>query len=307
MLDGRESVFVANVRTVAEYATNGQTPQLTIGRGRRPRRELTLDNRGNLIVAYQGGNRIAVYGGRGMRRLQTFSEHGPSALAVDSSNNLYVMSTYHVNEYAPGASLPYATSPFRKIHAGLSNPSSIVVDAAGNLYVANRQNGLGPGISVLVFAPGSRKPDRTITDGISSPISLALDAAGNLYVGNTRGSNKDSVTVYAAGTTTLIDTITEGISGPKSLAFDNSGNLYVANYEQPPYSVTAYAAKTFKLMRTIKSGVDAPFAIAFDKTGNLFVANFFSSSVTRYPPNRNVPSATITQGVSLPTGLAIQP
>jgi sugar lactone lactonase YvrE len=103
-----------------------------------------------------------------------------------------------------------------------------------------------------------------------------------------------------------INTITDEVSGSRSLAFNGSGDLYVANDEQP-YSVTAYAAKTFKLFRTIQSGIDAPFSLAFDKGGNLFVAKVFNSSVTRYSPKRNVPSATITQGVSLPTGLAIQP
>lgn len=114
-----------------------------------------------------------------------------TALAVDSSGNLYAATDLDIREYAAGATgtaTPIRTIPFDSTTT-LTDTFSIAVDSAGNLYAAQNNFTAGPAnASILVFsstANGSVAPIRTITGaltGLTLPEQLALDSSGNLYV-----------------------------------------------------------------------------------------------------------------------------
>ena len=210
----------------------------------------------------------------------------PSALAFDSSGNLYVANSNNgtVSKFAPGSTTPTATL------TGLSNPKALAFDSSGNLYVANSNND-----TVSEFAPGSTTPTATLT-GLSDPQALAFDGSGNLYVANYDGG---TVSEFAPGSTTPTATLT-GLIDPQALAFDGSGNLYVANYDGG--TVSEFAPGSTTPTATL-AGLSGPWALAFDSSGNLYVANEGNSTVSEFAPGSTMPTATLT-GLSGPIGLA---
>ena len=210
----------------------------------------------------------------------------PSALAFDSSGNLYVANSNNgtVSKFAPGSTTPTATLN------GLSNPKALAFDSSGNLYVANSNND-----TVSEFAPGSTTPTATLT-GLSDPQALAFDGSGNLYVVNYDGG---TVSEFAPGNTTPTTTLT-GLIDPQALAFDGSGNLYVANYDGG--TVSEFAPGSTTPTATL-AGLSGPWALAFDSSGNLYVANEGNGTVSEFAPGSTMPTTTLT-GLSGPIGLA---
>ncbi len=138
----------------------------------------------------------------------------PTAMAVDSSNNLYVANSCGypdcasgmVSVYKAGADSPYLT---------LSNvgvPDAVVVDSAGTVYV-------GSGNNITEFAAGKSTPKVTIPVPSHCHLSaLALDSAGNLYalLQACKIYSHGAVLVFMAGETTAAYTVTKDIDDPKN-------------------------------------------------------------------------------------------
>jgi hypothetical protein len=129
----------------------------------------------------------------------------PVAMAVDSSNNLYVANclncglgagayvngTDTVTEYASGSATPTKTITFSG--SGADIPFSLAVDQSGDLFVGNDAVN-----SVTEYPPNATTPSKTITNGVSGPVSLAIDARGVLHVSNSGGGSTGTVTEYPA-------------------------------------------------------------------------------------------------------------
>jgi len=142
---------------------------------------------GTLYVANSAGNSVTVYapGATGdvapTRSISGVATGllGPTGLALDGANNLYVTNPIGVNHsvtvYAAGASGDVA--PIRTISGGstgLNSPRGVVLDGSGALFVANGNN------SVTVYAAGATgnaAPIRTISGastGLNNPVGIAL-------------------------------------------------------------------------------------------------------------------------------------
>jgi hypothetical protein len=168
------------------------------------------DTLGNFYVAANeetyggGGGRVQIRAQSNGRLLYTITSHieEPEAIALDTSNNLYVANEANVTVYAPGGKTVIRTIK------GLTAPHALAFDQAGQLYVADDAAN-----KVTVYATGKRKLVATIKEGVLKPVALAFDAAGNLYV-----ANESSVTEYAPGTLALERTFTKGVSRPVRLA-----------------------------------------------------------------------------------------
>jgi hypothetical protein len=127
---------------------------------------------------------------------------GPEALALDSSNEVYVPN-FGINAltvYAAGAdgNVPPKRT-IRGSKTSLAGPLQIALDSDSNIYVAN----YGPPTGILVYAAtahGNVKPVRTIEGAkteIDNPQGVALDGNGNIYVANSQLDGY--ITVYAEG------------------------------------------------------------------------------------------------------------
>jgi DNA-binding beta-propeller fold protein YncE len=188
----------------------------------------------------------------------------------------------------------------RTITAGIANPTALAFDPAGNLYVVNQFSA-----QVTVYAPGRSQILRTIIPpGATSGVAgLAIDPAGNVFIG-VQG-NGGFVVEYAAGSTTIVNTIPLGNLYPFFLAFDSVGNLYVASSYSAGRSLAEYAAGSLQLIGTFP--VSDFTALAFDAAGNRYVSDYSTNSVLVFPPGSTTPLRTITDGVSEPQALAVDP
>ncbi len=249
---------------------------------------------------------VLVYAPNSTKVAQTITNgiDNPTALAFDSSGNLYVANIpYHkrgwVSVYPPGGKSPVTT-----ITKGINNPSALAIDATGTLYVSNcpRCFNVSGSVSVSVYTAGKQLPSYSISKGVSDPYALALDSSGDLYVANSpllmnpARAGRGSISVYPPGKATLKYSVTEGVDGPSAMAFDSSGNLYVAEYDGGGYcknighlgvhgcgAVTVYAQHSRALkyeipLRGAGAGPDYPvdpLALAFDRSGNLYVGGSY--------------------------------
>ena len=128
-----------------------------------------------------------------------------SAIAVDGSQNLYIMNQGAPNlmpicVFSPGANGNVA--PTRTIggaNTTIDSKGGLTIDASGNLYVSSttvQSNGTSTG-SILVFAPlasGNVAPTRTIT-GSSTQLGklggIKVDSTGNIFVVSTDSTGKN--------------------------------------------------------------------------------------------------------------------
>jgi len=190
--------------------------------------------------------------------------YGPSGVAADSVDNVYVADTLNntirkvtadgvVTTLAGLAGYGGSADGTGK-DARFGNPSGVAVDNAGYIYVADAINSairrVTPGgiVTTLAGLPGASGGD----DGTNSqarfvyPQGVAVDNAGNLYVADTLGYTIRKVT--PVGTNWVVTTlaghfdqytdnfgILNGVGTnayfnlPASVAVDNKGNVYVAD------------------------------------------------------------------------------
>jgi sugar lactone lactonase YvrE len=230
-----------------------------------------LASTGN-IITYAGtgkscalGNPTNPCGDNGPATSATFTD--PMAIALDSSNNLYIAdySVHRVREV--NASTQIITTiagvgiagkggnggPATAAH--LDHPSGVVVGSTGNVYIDDSYNNeircigcLGPGYinDFALNTAFSLTGDGGPATGASmwAPMELALDPAGDLFIG---GGN-DNVVQRVSAATGIIGTVAgdyaqkgvggfSGDGGPATsakisndgLVVDAQGNLYIAD------------------------------------------------------------------------------
>ena len=181
----------------------------------------------------------------------------PSAVAVDSSGNVYVADSgnNNIRKVTAGGSVSTLAG-----NAGLTgssdgigssalfnSPQGIAVDSLGNVYVSDTDNSSirkvtsAGSVTTLAGAPGQTGG----ADGAGSsarfsyPVGLAVDSAGNIYVADFDNSTIRKVT-SAGSVTTLAGSA--GASGdsdgagaaarfnhPNGVTVDGAGNVYVAD------------------------------------------------------------------------------
>jgi hypothetical protein len=239
-------------------------------------------------------------------------KYTPRALAIDASNDLYVVGNAKAGCCGFEAFGSIYGSTGQKVLGKLTGfesfPERPAFDSQGNLYVPSFETFPG---EVGVYPPGAKKPSRAIVNGIGFPKALGFDASGNLYVLNNTINHSSDVTVYAPGSSSVMRTISKGMKTAYTMALDAQDNVYVANDEGrgTPNSVLVYAAGTTTLTRTITTGVKYPVGLAFDSSGNLYVANAprrGKSTITEYAPGASTPTNTYTLKES-PTQILMGP
>ncbi len=237
---------------------------------------VALDNGGNLYIADQSNNRIRKVSAGGtittVAGNGTFAFSGdggpaisaslnvPTAVAVDSSGNLYMADQHNqrirkvsaggtITTVAGNSTAGFSGDSGPAISASLNGPTAVAVDSGGNLYFADTSNNrirkvsAGGTISTVAgngtctFA-GDGGPATSAS--LCIPYGVAVDSSGNLYIADR--SNQRIRMVSAGGTiTTVAGNGTAGFSGdngpatsaslynPYGVAVDSSGNLYIAD------------------------------------------------------------------------------
>ena len=156
----------------------------------------------------------------------------PTAVAVDSSQNVYVANTEGggikyppagIYIYAPGSSIP------SRVLTGIPTPLWITVDANDNVYTdcvgdSGCPSG-GPSNSVYVFAFGSSTYTSTLTDpNFSFIAAIAVDPTGDVFVDGGDGSHE--IDEFPAGSAIPI-VVNSSVRSPYAMAIDAQQNLVV--------------------------------------------------------------------------------
>lgn len=260
---------------------------------------------------------------------------GPTGIALDSANNLYVAdsgnhtirkidSAGNVSTFAGTAGMPGSTDA-TGAGARFNFPGAIAIDGIGNLYVADTANDAireitsTAVVTTLAGAAGMVGSTNGIGPGarFSNPAGIALDTAGNIYV-----SDLGNDTIRKIATGAVVSTLA-GLPGtigcddggaaarfdsPFGLAVDSKGNVYVADSNNntirritPNTVVSTFAGAARQLGSADGTGADArfnsPAGVAVDGAGNLFIADTNNSTLREITPAGVVTTIAGTAGM----------
>jgi hypothetical protein len=144
-----------------------------------------------------------------------------------------------------------------------------------------------------------------ITKGLSWPCGIALDAQNTLYVPNFNGHN---VTIYPLGSKKPSLTLSQGLTNPASVAIDTNGDVYVLNRGGSVPDILVYPAGQTVPSETITSSVfRVPGQLVFDAARNLYVTDYGQNAVYEIPFGSRQPVSLGFQGLTQPSGLALDP
>lgn len=329
--DGSVSTIAGEASNEGDADGNGTAARFNAPVG------LAKDSNGNLYVADEGnhtirqispGGEVTTYSGTpgvsgntdGSISEARFS--GPTGLAIDSSNNLYVADTYNHTIRRIGANGMVSTVAGSPGQSGakdgtgsevrFSLPSAIVIDSNNNLFVADSGNScirrIAPSGAVTTYAGGLGLFG--IANGVGnnarfgSLTGLAIDASDNLYaldssIHTVRKISTDrNVTTFAGsyisdgyGTADGVG-IAARFRSPQGITVDKRGLIYVSDTgNQTIRQITATGAVTTVAGVARDYGISSgsgknvrftnPTGIVVDENGVFYVSDTGNNRIVR--------------------------
>ena len=237
---------------------------------------VALDGIGNLYIADYYNNRVrkvtsdgiittvagnGTFGSGGDGTIGTSAEVIPSALAVDSRNNLYICDALTsvirkvdvisglISRFAGNGTVGFSGDDGAAVNAQLNRPYSITFDSKDNLYIADAGNHVVRMVTTagkISTVAGIHAPGYTGDNGpaiaahLDSAFSVAVDNWGTMYI-NDFGNNVIRKVDTFGIITTVAGTGYVGYTGdnapatdatlhaPKGIAVDAKGNLFIAD------------------------------------------------------------------------------
>jgi DNA-binding beta-propeller fold protein YncE len=179
----------------------------------------------------------------------------PSAITVDSSNNIYVADEEYgriLKETVSGG--VYIQSVV--IARGLDRPNAVAVDGSGNLFIGD----WGSGRVLKETLSGGTYTESVVSSSglLTDSHDLALDASGNIYVANGDDDNDEILKETPTNGTYAETTLISGLKMPEGVAIDGLGNLYVANSDNGQLLKEALAGVGFATANVATTGKHKP-------------------------------------------------
>ena len=284
---------------------------------------------GSLLIAEQYNDRIRRVSPKGTITTAVgngavgFTSAGPaatvslylsSAVAADSSGNIFVVSNGAVYKVNPAGSLSL-------FYQGSSGATSIATDSQGNLLVTTSGNQIvkvAPNGTATVIAgtgQGTYGGDGGLATmaALNAPMGVAADSAGNIYVADTNNyrirkiSPAGTITTIGGGGATEIDGVPatqSAVIAPQSIACDNSGNVYFVELVMARVREISSTGTISTIAGTGVAGfsgdggpatsaqLNEPWGIAADQSGNVFVADRLNNRIREVLTAR--PSITVS-------------
>jgi hypothetical protein len=234
-VDGAGDVFIADSGTGSVYEVpfgpkglnaSGQVT-LVSGLGTSGL-NLAADGLGNLYVADPSNARVVRLAGIGDSGAGALTESettltkgfvAPSAVAVDSQDNLYVVDGPNLFEFTGGLGAPIT------VLNSLSGATGVAVDPSGAVYISS-----ATGTTRIPYVGGALVPgDATaVAPDVTDSSAVALDRSGNVYV-----------TPAAGPAVTFVST-----TGNITLPTPTSANVTITNAGNAPLLVSGYTNST---------------------------------------------------------------
>jgi sugar lactone lactonase YvrE len=352
-LDGRGNIYVADTfnHTVRKIATNGVVSTLAgmpgvlgsaNGAGRSARfnglNDVAVDGSGFLYVADFGNHTIrkitpagivstlaglagvpgSTDGPGGAARF-----NGPTGVALDSSNNVYVADTFNqtVRKITPsgvvstfaGTAGVVGSADGTGAAAQFNGPYGVAVDATNNLYVTESMNctirKITPARVVSTFAGTAgvmgSKDGTGAAAQFYAPLDITVSSSGNIYVADGYNNTIRRITPARVVSTWAgmagYPGDKDGTAGnarfnlPFGVAADNAGNVYVGDYQNctvrkisPARVVSTFAGRSRGAEPVDGTGSAASFSgpnsVAIDTLGNVFVADETGNTIRKVTP-----------------------
>jgi trimeric autotransporter adhesin len=213
------------------------------------------------IITTIAGNGTAGFGGDGAPAISA-ELNLPSAVAVDSSGNLYIADYFNnrIRKVSPSGSISTVAGTGAAGYSGdngpataaeLNLPIGVAVDVSGNVYFSDLANNSIRKINsvgiIVTFAGNTSGLAGYSGDGgpasaakLSFPEGICLDNSGNLYIAESGNSvirkiNTSGMIYTVAGAGIAYFGSDGGMAtasyldNPGSVTIDNSGNIYIAD------------------------------------------------------------------------------
>jgi DNA-binding beta-propeller fold protein YncE len=179
----------------------------------------------------------------------------PSAIAVDSGNNIYVADEEYgrvLKETVSGGA--YVQSVV--IASGLDRPNGIAVDKSCNLFIGD----WGSGRVLKETLSGGAYTESVVSSSalLTDLRDIAIDASGDIYVANGGDDNDEILKESPTNGTYTETTLISGLKNPEGVAIDGLGNLYVANSDSGQLLKEALASPGFATANVDTAGKHKP-------------------------------------------------
>lgn len=189
--------------------------------------------------------------------------NGPSAIAVDSSGDIYIADTQNcivrkitastgvINTFAGGSGCGNGGDGGPATEAALGWPTGVALDTLGNLYIADTQNDTirkvtaSTGTISTIAGTGAQgfagDGGAATSAELYLPSSVAVDASGNIYIADRKNYRIRKVTAGTGVIHTIAGNGTNGYSGNGvagigaeitdvyGIGSDPNGNLFLAD------------------------------------------------------------------------------
>ncbi|HEX4156354.1 MAG TPA: Ig-like domain repeat protein [Acidobacteriaceae bacterium] len=250
-VDGAGDVLIADSGSVIEvpYGQGGLNAagQLTLKTGLGSNLQLAADGLGNLYVSDPDNGRIvelglvgATAGGMLSPEIDLTGFTAPAAIAVDASNNLFVIDNSNLIEVQePGGTQSVVLS-------SLGAATGLALDPSGAVYAAL------PGGAVRIPSIGgvlTQSAQTTVASSVTSPTGMALDKSGDLYLADDAAKNLHMVSIDGA--------LDFGV-----LSSSTSLNASLLNIGNAPLTVTGFSSSDAEDFTA--TGCDSPVDIGAD-------------------------------------------
>lgn len=237
-VDGAGDVFIADSNTGSVYevpvGASGRNAagQLSLVSGLGTGLNVAADGLSNVYVADPANKRVVKLSNVGAstsatlglsETMLTAGFTAPSAVAVDSSNNLYVIDGANLFELPGGIGAPIT------LLNTLSGATGLAIDPSGAVYISSAS-----GTTRVPYLSGALSPanQTAVASGLSNTSSVALDRAGNVYLIQATG-----------GSATLVGTNgTLNLPTPATLTSSTSATATLTNIGNSTLTVTGYTS-----------------------------------------------------------------
>jgi sugar lactone lactonase YvrE len=264
-VDGAGDVFIADSGSVYEVPESesgsglNAKGQITLKTGLGSQVQLAADGLGDLYISDAGKQQVLELENfstglntslPGVLATQTVTLSGaavgaPSAIAVDSSNDVFVVDDGSVYEITPAGTQS-------QVLTGLTGINGLAVDPSGSVLVSATGGAVRiPSVSGVL----TQADETTVATGVTNPTAVALDSLGNIYVadGSALDVNFSSASANLNFGTLTADPPNAGSSATQTATLLNYGNAplkvtgydSVLNYIQPTNAAAGYTVADF--------------------------------------------------------------